>query len=178
MDIRNIPAGDEPPWDLNVIVEIPEGGEPVKYEIDPELGLLRVDRFLHTTMRYPGSYGFVPNTRTGDGDPLDVLVVGQPPVVPGALLRARPVGALVMRDEAGDDTKILALPVGALNPAYASARSCEDLPELLLQRVAHFFRHYKDLEAPTKWVTEPRWASAHEAADLITEAVSRAAQAR
>lgn len=169
---RTIPPGRNPPWDLNVIVEIPEGGEAVKYEFDEELGVMRVDRFLHTAMTYPGNYGFIPGTLADDGDPHDVLIVGQAPVVPGCLVRARPVGALVMSDEAGGDDKIIALPIDALNPAHRDVTTCAELPDLMLKRVAHFFRHYKDLEA-NAFVSEPRWADANEAAELVARAIER-----
>lgn len=169
---RIIPPGKAPPWDLNVIIEIPEGGEAVKYEFDAELGVMRVDRFLHTAMTYPGNYGFIPGTLADDGDPHDVIILGQAPVVPGCLVRARPVGALIMTDEAGGDDKILALPIDALNPAMREVRTCAELPALLLKRVAHFFQHYKDLEANAH-VSEPRWAHAEEAAALVMRAIQR-----
>lgn len=172
--LNDIPPGRDPPWDLNVVIEIPEGGEAVKYEFDAGLGIMRVDRFLHTSMRYPGNYGFIPGTLSGDGDPCDVLLVGQAPVVPLCLVRARPIGALMMRDEAGTDHKVLALPVDGLNPAFGEVRTCADLPSLLLRRVAHFFRHYKDLE-PGKFESEPRWADADEAAGIVMAAIRRAA---
>jgi inorganic pyrophosphatase len=173
MDIGKIPVGADPPTDINVIVEIPQGGEPVKYEFDKVSGALRVDRFLHTAMFYPGNYGFVPHTLSEDGDPCDVLVVGQVPVVPGAVIRARPIGALLMKDEAGADEKIIALPVDALHPFYAGIRSYQDLPPLLSEQIAHFFQHYKDLERG-KWVTIVRWAGVEEACDLIRAAIARA----
>ncbi|WP_334656915.1 inorganic diphosphatase [Sphingomonas panaciterrae] len=168
----DLPAGKSPPWDLNVFVEIPEGGQAVKYEFDRALGVLRVDRFLHTAMTYPGNYGFIPSTLSGDGDPCDALVIGQAAVVPGCVIRARPIGALIMEDEAGPDEKILTLPVDALNPALAEVKSCAELPRLMLDRIRHFFTHYKDLE-PARWITEPRWAEADEAATLIREAIAR-----
>ena len=134
------------------MIEIPLGGVPVKYEIDKESGALFVDRFLHTAMFYPGNYGFIPHTLSADGDPCDVLVVSQVPVVPGAVIRCRPVGALVMEDEAGGDEKILAVPVDALHPFYAGVQSYRDLPAIMCEQIAHFFQHYKDLEKG-KWVT-------------------------
>ena len=174
MDLAKIPIGRAPPGDFNVIVEIPQGGEPVKYELDKASGAMLVDRFLHTAMFYPGNYGFVPHTLAEDGDPLDVLIVGPVPVVPGAVVRCRPVGALMMEDEHGPDEKIIAVPVDALHPYYSDVRSYRDLPPILCEQIAHFFRHYKDLE-PGKWVNIARWADAGEAAALITAGIARAA---
>jgi inorganic pyrophosphatase len=174
MDLSKISAGRDLPHDINVIVEIPQGGEPVKYELDKASGAMFVDRFLHTAMFYPGNYGFVPHTLAEDGDPIDVLVVGQVPVVPGAVVRCRPVGALLMEDEAGPDEKIVAVPVDQLHPFYSGVRSYEDLPAILCDQIAHFFRHYKDLEQG-KWVTITRWVGAQEAAGLIVSAFERAA---
>ncbi len=151
MDYGKIPTGRDPPRDVNALIEIPLGGVPVKYELDKQSGTLFVDRFLHTAMFYPGNYGLIPHTLSEDGDPCDVLVVSQIPVVPGAVIRCRPVGALVMEDEAGPDEKIIAVPVDALHPFYAGVRSYEDLPGTLCEQIAHFFQHYKDLE-PDKWV--------------------------
>jgi inorganic pyrophosphatase len=173
MDIAKIPIGAAPPDDINVIVEIPQGGEPVKYELDKESGALRVDRFLHTAMFYPGNYGFIPHTLSADGDPCDVLVVSQVPVVPGAIIRSRPVGALLMEDEGGADEKIIAVPVESLHPFYTDIRSYQDLPPLLCEQIAHFFQHYKDLERG-KWVTIVRWVDAAEAGDLVRAAMARA----
>ena len=152
MDISKITAGHNPPTDINVVIEIPQGGEPVKYELDKASGAMFVDRFLHTAMFYPGNYGFIPNTLSGDGDPCDVLVVGQVPVVPGAVIRCRPIGALLMKDEAGPDEKIVAVPVDKLHPFYSGVASYKDLPPILTDQIAHFFQHYKDLEKG-KWVT-------------------------
>src|SRR5690348_12798826 len=151
MDVTKISSGRNPPSDVHAIIEIPVGGTPVKYELDKSSGAMFVDRFLHTAMFYPGNYGFIPQTLSEDGDPCDVLVVGHVPVVPGAVIRCRPVGALVMEDEAGGDEKILAVPVDALHPFYTNVRSYEDLPVVLREQIAHFFQHYKDLEKG-KWV--------------------------
>jgi inorganic pyrophosphatase len=172
MNVTQIPPGEDPPWDINVVIEIPQGGVPVKYELDKRSGALRVDRFLHTAMYYPGNYGFIPQTKSGDGDPCDVIVVGQVPVVPGAIVRSRPIGALLMKDEAGQDEKIIAVPVDKLHPFYRAVKSFRDLPEILCEQIAHFFQHYKDLEKG-KWVTVVRWADPAEAADLIREAIQR-----
>jgi inorganic pyrophosphatase len=176
MDLSKIPTGANPPADLNVVIEIPQGGEPVKYELDKDSGALRVDRFLHTAMFYPGNYGFIPHTLSADGDPCDVLVVSRVPVVPGAIIRSRPVGALLMEDEAGADEKIVAVPVDSLHPFYTDVRNYTDLPPLLCEQIAHFFRHYKDLERG-KWVTIVRWVDAAAACDLVSAAMARAAAA-
>src|ERR1700676_2640844 len=169
MDVAKIPIGRKPPDDVNVIVEIPQGGEPVKYELDKESGAVFVDRFLHTAMFYPGNYGFVPRTLAQDGDPIDVLIVGPVSVVPGAVVRCRPIGALLMEDEAGPDEKIVAVPVDALHPFYTGVRSHDDLPAILRDQIAHFFRHYKDLEQG-KWVTITRWVGPDDAARLVIAA--------
>jgi inorganic pyrophosphatase len=163
VDIAKIPIGRAAPHDTNVVVEIPQGGQPVKYELDN-----------HTAMFYPGNYGFVPHTLARDGDPIDVLIVGPASVVPGAVVRCRPIGALLMEDEHGHNEKIIAVPVDELHPFYTGVRSHQDLPPILCDQIAHFFRHYKDLEAG-KWVKVARWAEAEEAATLIAEATSRAA---
>lgn len=173
MDITAIGPGQNPPHDINVVVEIPLGGAPVKYELDKASGALFVDRFLHTAMFYPGNYGFVPGTLSEDGDPCDVLVVGQVPVVPGAIIRCRPVGALKMQDEAGGDEKIVAVPVDELHPFYTGVRSYRDLPPLVCDQIAHFFQHYKDLEAG-KWVKLDGWVDAEEAGQLVMDAIARA----
>ena len=139
MDIGKIGIGADPPRDVNVLIEIPQGGVPVKYELDKESGALRVDRFLNTAMFYPGNYGFIPHTLSGDGDPVDVIVVVPSPVVAGAIVRVRPVGALLMKDEAGDDEKIIAVPVDKLHPFYAGVKSYRELPATLTDQIAHFF---------------------------------------
>jgi len=175
MDIDRVPAGMAPPDDINVVVEIPQGGVPVKYEFDKASGALMVDRFLHTAMYYPGNYGFVPHTLSGDGDPCDVIVVGQVPVVPGCVIRCRPIGAILMQDEAGPDEKIVAVPVDKLHPFYSGVASYRDLPPILTEQIAHFFQHYKDLEKG-KWVTITRWIGPEEAKALIVEGMERARQ--
>jgi len=173
MDLKKIPVGEDPPRDINAVIEIPLGGVPVKYELDKDSGALYVDRFLHTAMYYPANYGFIPHTLSADGDPCDIIVVSQVPVVPGAVIRCRPVGALLMEDEAGKDEKILAVPVDKLHPYYTGVRSYRDLPEVMCDQIAHFFQHYKDLEKG-KWVTIVKWIDAHEAEDLIAQAIERA----
>jgi inorganic pyrophosphatase len=172
MRIDAIPVGVNPPYDLNVIIEVPMGGEPVKYEMDKASGAMFVDRFLHTAMRYPCNYGFVPHTLSDDGDAIDVLVAGQTPVVPGAVVRARPVGVLMMKDEAGADEKIIAVPVDELSPFYRNVSSYRDLPEILIQQIKHFFEHYKDLEHG-KWVEVVHWGSGEEAIDQVRQAIER-----
>ncbi len=166
MNLDAIPVGPNAPWEVNVVIEIPAGGLPVKYEMDKASGALFVDRFLHTSMFYPGNYGFVPHTLADDGDPCDVIVVGTTPVVPGAVIRARPIGALMMEDEKGQDEKILAVPVDALHPFYSDIASYRNLPPILIEQIEHFFKHYKDLEKG-KETRISRWADASEAADLI-----------
>ncbi len=170
MRIDEIPIGNNPPHDVNVIIEVPHGGHPVKYELDKASGTLFVDRFMHTAMNYPCNYGFVPHTLSEDGDPIDVLLVSRIPVVPGAVIRSRPIGVLLMEDEAGKDEKILAVPVEALNPYYKKVQNYTDLPEILIERITHFFNHYKDLEKG-KWVKVERWGDAAEAVSLIEQAI-------
>jgi inorganic pyrophosphatase len=173
MRIEAIKIGNNPPDDVNVIIEVPIGGEPIKYELDKAAGTLVVDRFLHTPMRYPGNYGFVPHTLSEDGDPIDVLVANTRPIVPGAVINVRPVGVLKMQDEAGGDEKVLAVPMPKLTKRYEHVHEYTDLPEITLQQVRHFFEHYKDLE-PGKWVKVLGWGDAAEARKLITEAIARA----
>jgi inorganic pyrophosphatase len=177
VDITKIPVGPNPPWDVNVVIEVPMGAEPVKYELDKESGALYVDRFLHTAMFYPCNYGFIPHTLAEDGDPVDVLVVGSVPVVPGAIVRARPVGVLVMEDEAGVDEKILSVPVDALHPFHTNIESYRGLPKILLDQISHFFEHYKDLE-PDKWVKIKRWGGPDEACRMVEKAIAAAAASK
>ena len=146
MRIDAIPIGVNPPHDVNVIIEVPVGGEPIKYEMDKEAGTLVVDRFLYTAMRYPGNYGFIPHTLSGDGDPCDVLVANTRAIVPGAVMSVRPVGVLLMEDEAGGDEKIIAVPSSKLTQRYDKVKTYSDLPDITLQQIQHFFEHYKDLE--------------------------------
>ncbi len=170
MRIDAISIGANPPEEVNVIIEVPIGGEPVKYELDKASGAIFVDRFLHTSMRYPCNYGFIPHTLADDGDPVDILVAARSPVVPGAVVRARPIGVLIMEDEAGMDEKIMSVPVDSLFPYYSNVSSFRDLPQILLDQVAHFFEHYKDLES-NKWVKIQRWGEADEAFRLIENAI-------
>ncbi|GHF30208.1 inorganic pyrophosphatase [Kordiimonas sediminis] len=170
MDISKIPVGENAPWDVNVIVEVPVGTEPIKYEMDKDSGALFVDRIMHTSMRYPCNYGFIPHTLADDGDPVDVLIANQTPIMPGAVVRCRPIGVLVMEDEAGMDEKLLMVPVDKLNPWYTSVSDYSEMPKLFLERVSHFFAHYKDLEEG-KWVDIKGWESKEKAASLIEEGV-------
>ncbi len=173
MNISKIPVGKDPPYDINVIIEVPLGGDPVKYEMDKVSGAMFIDRILHTAMRYPCNYGFVPHTLSLDGDPVDVLVVGPTPVAVGCVMRSRPVGVLMMKDEAGQDEKILAVPHDALFPYFKDVSSYRGLPDILLEQIAHFFSHYKDLEKG-KWVKVLRWGETEEAGRIIMEAIERA----
>ncbi len=172
MDVKRIRPGENPPQDINAFIEIPQGGMPVKYELDPFSGALFVDRFLHTSMVYPANYGFVPNTLAEDGDPVDVLVVTPTPVAPGVVIRCRPVGVLLMRDEKGFDEKVLAVPLDKLNPFYKDVRSYKDLPPLLIEQIKHFFAHYKDLE-PGKTASIGEWADVDAAFERINLGVQR-----
>ena len=173
MRIDAISIGNNPPDDVNVIIEVPIGGEPIKYEMDKAAGTLVVDRFLHTPMRYPGNYGFVPHTLSDDGDPIDVLIANTRPIFPGAVINVRPIGVLKMEDEAGGDEKIIAVPANRLTKRYERVGNYTDLPEITLKHIEHFFAHYKDLE-PGKWVKFSGWADAVEARRLIDEAIARA----
>ncbi|MGD9844140.1 MAG: inorganic diphosphatase [Variibacter sp.] len=173
MRLDAIPIGRDPPNDVNVVVEVPIGGEPIKYEMDKDAGTLFVDRFLHTPMRYPGNYGFVPHTLSDDGDPIDVLVANTRPIVPGAYLNVRPIGVLKMEDDGGSDEKIIAVPSAHLTKRYAHVQSYHDLPEITWRQIEHFFLHYKDLE-PGKWVKLIGWGEAGEARRLVDEAIARA----
>lgn len=173
MRIEHISIGRNPPKEVNVIVEVPVGGEPIKYEMDKKAGTLVVDRFLYTSMRYPGNYGFVPHTLSDDGDPIDVLIANQRGIVPGAVIAVRPVGVLKMQDEAGGDEKIIAVPVTRLTRRYENVVSYKDLPEITLQQIEHFFAHYKDLEGG-KWVKVMGWGDAAEAEQMILDSIARA----
>jgi len=175
MRIEAISIGKKAPEEVNVIIEVPIGGEPIKYEMDKESGALFVDRFLYTSMRYPGNYGFIPHTLSGDGDPADVLICNTRALVPGSVIAVRPVGVLVMEDEGGQDEKIVAVPVSKLTKRYDKVAEYTDLPEITIKQIEHFFEHYKDLE-PNKWVKVLRWGDKAEAHKLIAEAIERAAK--
>jgi inorganic pyrophosphatase len=172
MDINKLPPGRNPPHEINVLIEVPLRSDPIKYEYDKENGFIFVDRYLYTAMFYPCNYGFIPNTLSLDGDPVDVMVIGRMPVVPGAILRARPIGVLMMEDEAGQDEKILAVPIDKITQVHRNVHSYKDVPQIDLARIAHFFEHYKDLE-PNKWVKVLGWEDADVAQRLILEGIAR-----
>jgi inorganic pyrophosphatase len=172
MRIDAIQIGHNPPEDINVIVEVPVGGEPIKYELDKTSGTLFVDRFLYTPMRYPGNYGFVPHTLSEDGDAIDVLVCNTRVIVPGAVINCRPIGVLVMEDDAGQDEKILAVPSDRVSKRYSAIENHTDLPTITTDQIQHFFQHYKDLEE-NKWVRIDHWGDRAEAHQLINEAIER-----
>lgn len=175
MRVGSIAIGKNPPEDVNVIVEVPVGGQPIKYELDKDAGVLVVDRFLYTPMFYPGNYGFVPHTLSDDGDPIDVLVCNTRQLIPGCVINVRPVGVLIMEDNAGQDEKIIAVPSHALTKRYDHVHEHSDLPEITRQQIEHFFEHYKDLE-PGKWVKIGDWHGALDAKALIVAAIERAAE--
>ena len=177
MALNNVPSGKALPNDFNVIIEIPAHADPVKYEVDKESGAIFVDRFMGTAMHYPCNYGYIPHTIAGDGDPVDVLVVSQFALPPGVVVRCRPVGMLAMTDEAGEDAKVLAVPVDKLTPMYRNVESPRDLPQITLDQIAHFFAHYKDLE-PGKFVKINGWFGQEEAKKEIMEGVARFEEAK
>jgi inorganic pyrophosphatase len=173
LNLNAIPIGKNAPHEVNVVIEVPIGGEPIKYEMDKASGALVVDRFLYTPMRYPGNYGFIPHTLSGDGDPCDVIVASSRAIIPGAVMSCTIVGVLLMEDEGGSDEKLVAVPTEKLTPRYAGIKTYSDLPEITLNRIEHFFAHYKDLE-PNKWVKIIRWGGAEEARRLVLEGIERA----
>ncbi|MDP2356511.1 MAG: inorganic diphosphatase [Beijerinckiaceae bacterium] len=177
MQLDAISIGNNPPQEVNVVIEVPIGGEPIKYEMDKASGALIVDRFLYTAMRYPGNYGFIPHTLSEDGDPCDVIVANTRAVIPGAVMSCRVVGVLLMEDEAGGDEKILAVPSNKLTRRYENVNNYIDLPEITLQQIEHFFSHYKDLEK-NKWVRVLGWGDAEKAFQIINEALERAKAAK
>ncbi len=172
MRLDAIPPGNHAPEDINVIIEVPVGGEPIKYEMDKTSGALFVDRYLYTSMRYPGNYGFVPNTLSDDGDPVDVIVASTRAITPGAVINCREIGVLKMSDEAGGDEKILAVPTSKLTRRYENVKNFDDLPQITLDQIQHFFEHYKDLESE-KWVKIEGWGDAAESRRIIQEAIDR-----
>lgn len=176
MRIDAVSIGKNPPHEVNVIIEVPIGGEPIKYELDKAAGTLVVDRFLYTSMRYPGNYGFVPHTLSDDGDPVDVLVANTRAIVPGAIIAVRPVGVLIMEDEAGQDEKIIAVPTSKLTKRYDGVKTIADMPDITLKQIEHFFEHYKDLE-PGKWVKIVRWGDVDEALQMVSAAIERGKKA-
>lgn len=170
MRINKISVGENPPWDVNAIIEVGVGSDPIKYEMDKESGALFVDRFMHTAMHYPVNYGFIPHTLSDDGDPVDIMVLGTHPIMPMAVVRVRPVGVLVMEDEGGQDEKILSVPVNKLHPYYSNIDTWKDVRPILIDQIQHFFEHYKDLDKG-KWVKVHHWGDAEEAADLIRKGI-------
>jgi inorganic pyrophosphatase len=177
MSLDRVSTGRDVPEDVNVVIEIPMNAEPVKYEVDKETGAVFVDRFMSTAMHYPCNYGYVPHTLSGDGDPVDVLVISPYALLTGVVVRCRPVGMLRMRDEAGEDTKVLAVPIDKLTALYRRVRAPRDLPDGELARIAHFFEHYKDLERG-KWVNVKAWVGPAEARREILEGVARFRKAK
>ncbi|RST29604.1 inorganic diphosphatase [Sphingomonas ginkgonis] len=177
MNIDLIPAGKNPPENVNVIIEVPIGGEPIKYEFDKASGAIFVDRILHTPMRYPANYGFIPQTLGGDGDPLDCLVMTRHPLIPGSVIRARPIAVLFLEDEAGGDEKLLAVPDTKTTQYYTDVEEGTDLPAIVAAQIEHFFTHYKDLE-PEKWVRVGHWGGSEDAFRVIREGLERAQQAK
>ena len=173
MDVSKIPTGRAAPHDINVVIEIPQGSQ-VKYEIDKASGAVFVDRFLFTPMAYPAAYGFIPGTLADDGDPADALVLAPGPIVPGAVIRCRPIGMLMMEDEGGMDEKIICVPHDKIHPMYSDVHAVEDLPMIVRQAIEHFFTRYKDLE-PGKWVKVTGWADRAAAEAVIVKAMAAAA---
>jgi inorganic pyrophosphatase len=172
MNLDRVTSGKKLPNDINVIIEIPAQADPIKYEVDKETGALFVDRFVSTAMHYPCNYGYIPRTLADDGDPVDVLVVTPFPLHPGVVVRCRPIGMLAMTDEAGGDTKLLAVPIDKLTPLYRAIETPRDLPPEMLAQITHFFAHYKDLE-PGKWVKVEGWLGPEEAKKEINDGVKR-----
>ncbi len=171
MSLKAVSAGKNPIKEFNTVIEIPQGGDPIKYEIDKETGALFVDRVLGTSMRYPCNYGYINNTLCGDGDPLDVLVVAPYPLQAGSVVKCRPVGVLKMTDDGGEDSKLLAVPVSKITSIYDNVKSYEDLPEILVRQITHFFEHYKDLEAG-KWVKIQGWEGVPQAEQEIADSIA------
>ncbi len=176
MNLDRVTTGNDVPHEINVVIEIPMNSDPIKYELDKSTGAMFVDRFVSTSMHYPCNYGYIPHTLADDGDPVDVLVVTPFPVVPGVVVRCRPVGMLAMTDEAGGDTKLLAVPIEKLSPLYRHVDSPQDFAPLVLDQIQHFFAHYKDLE-PGKWVEIEGWKDADAAKREILLSVERYARA-
>lgn len=172
MSLQRVPTGRNVPDDINVIIEVPMNSPAIKYEVDKESGAIFVDRMLKTAMYYPCNYGYVPHTLCGDGDPVDVLVVLPLPMLPGTVVRCRPVGVLLMKDEAGEDSKLIAVPVTEVSGMYRDIKSVEDLDDILLDQIVHFFEHYKDLER-NKWVRTGGWQGVDAARQEILDAVDR-----
>ena len=173
VNLNAVSIGIDPPREVNVVIEVPIGGEPIKYEMHKASGALVVDRFLYTAMRYPGNYGFIPHTLSGDGDPCDVIVANTRAIVPGAIMSCRIVGVLMMEDEAGGDEKLIAVPSSKLTQRYDVVQNYTDLPTITLRQIEHFFTHYKDLE-PGKWVKIIRWGDVEDARAMVLAGIERA----
>ncbi|HIP43280.1 MAG TPA: inorganic diphosphatase [Aquifex aeolicus] len=169
MGYKDLPPGKNPPEDIYVVIEIPQGSA-IKYELDKDSGVIFVDRFLFTAMYYPFNYGFIPQTLADDGDPVDVLVISREPVTPGAVMRCRPIGMLEMRDEEGIDTKLIAVPHEKLDPSYTNIKTVDQLPEIIREKIKHFFEHYKELE-PGKWVKVENWKGIQDAIEEIKKGI-------
>ncbi len=172
MNLDRVDSGQDVPNNVNVVIEIPMNSDPIKYELDKQTGALFIDRFMSTAMHYPCNYGYIPHTLSDDGDPVDVLVLTPYPLIPGVVVRCRPIGMLKMTDEAGGDEKLLAVPIDKLTSIYRNVQSPEDLPDITIAKIAHFFEHYKDLE-PGKWVKLEGWCSADEAKKAILDGVKK-----
>jgi inorganic pyrophosphatase len=177
MNLDAVSIGANPPYEVNVVIEVPIGGEPIKYEMDKASGALVVDRFLYTSMRYPGNYGFIPHPLSEDGDPCDVIVANTRAIAPGAIMSCRIVGVLLMEDEAGGDEKLIGVPAPRLSQRYEHVENYTDLPRITLDQIEHFFAHYKDLE-PGKWVKIKGWRGAEEARAMVMAGVERAKAAK
>lgn len=173
MNLDKLPIGKDAPNDLNVIIENPKGATPVKYELDKDSGMMFVDRFVHTSMVYPANYGFIPHTLGGDGDPVDMMVLGEMPVIPGAVLRSRPVAVLMMEDDGGMDEKIIGVPVSKMFPYHDNINDLDDIRPIIKEQIEHFFMHYKDLEKG-KWAKVLGWEGADKAKQLIVEGIENA----
>ena len=172
MDITKIPPGTNPPEDINVLIEVPLRSDPVKYEFEKKSGAIFVDRYLYTSMFYPANYGFIPNTLYDDGDPVDVLLVGRMPLVPGCVVPSRPIGVLELEDDGGHDEKLLAVPLSKVSSIYDNVRNYSDLQEIELQQIQHFFEHYKDLE-PNKWTRVGSWLDVTEAKAIVAKSIDQ-----
>lgn len=172
MNLDRVDSGQDVPHNVNVVIEIPMNSDPIKYELDKQTGALFIDRFMSTAMHYPCNYGYIPHTLSDDGDPVDVLVLTPYPLIPGVVVRCRPIGMLKMTDEAGGDEKLLAVPIDKLTSIYREVKSPSDLPEITIAKIAHFFEHYKDLE-PGKWVKLEGWVGADEAKQAILDGVKK-----
>ncbi len=177
MRLEAVPVGANAPHEVNVVIEVPIGGEPIKYEMHKESGALMVDRFLYTAMRYPGNYGFIPHTLSDDGDPCDVIIANTRAIAPGAIMSCRIVGVMIMEDEAGGDEKLIAVPSSKLTQRYDHVQNYTDLPPITISQIEHFFTHYKDLE-PGKWVKIVRWGDAEEARKMVQDGIERAKAAK